>query len=103
MFGLTEKHVRLIVQAIAKYPDVEEALVFGSRAMGNYKEGSDVDIALKGTLKPSTCSDIFVDLNEYLPLLYKFDVVEYSQIREQPLKEHIDRYGKVLYQRPKSP
>jgi len=99
MFGLTEKHIHLIVQAIAKYPDVEEAVVFGSRAMGNYKPGSDVDIALKGTLKPDTCSDVFVELNEYLPLLYKFDVIEYSKIRELPFKEHIDRYGKALYTR----
>ena len=99
MFGLTEEEVWLIVQAIAKHPDVEEALVFGSRAMGNYKPGSDVDIALKGTLKSDTHADIFSELNEHLPLLYKFDVVEYSTIQEQPLKEHIDRYGKVLYRR----
>jgi len=89
----------MIIRAIAHHPDVEEALVFGSRAMGNYKPGSDVDIALKGKLDAETRSDIFVELNEYLPLLYKFDVVEYSSIVGQPLMETIDRHGKLLYQR----
>ncbi len=99
MFGLTERHIDLIVRATAQHPDVEEAIVFGSRAMGNYKPGSDVDIALKGNLNADTCSDIFVELNEYLPLPYKFDVLAYSSILEQPLVEHIDCYGKLLYKK----
>jgi predicted nucleotidyltransferase len=99
MFGLTGEDIHLIVQAIAKHSDVEEAVVFGSRAMGNYKPGSDVDIALKGALQSDTCSDVFAELNEHLPLLYKFDVVEYSQIQESALRKHIDHYGKVLYKR----
>lgn len=99
MFGLKHEHILLIQEAIAKYPDVEEAVVFGSRAIGNYKRGSDIDIALKGSLLPKTCSALFVELNEYLPVLYKFDVVEYAAIEDPCLKEHIDHWGKVLYQR----
>lgn len=99
MFGLKAKDIDLIVEILQRHPDVEEALVYGSRAMGNYKPGSDIDIVLKGKLKPETANEITVELNERLPLPYKFDVIAYSAISHKPLIEHIDRYGKVLYKR----
>jgi predicted nucleotidyltransferase len=47
-FGLTHSDLHAIKQVLAKYPQIEQAIIFGSRAKGNYKPGSDVDIALKG-------------------------------------------------------
>lgn len=99
MFGLRPKDINLIVKVLQLHLDVEEAVVFGSRAMGNYKPGSDVDIALKGNLHPDTCADIAIELNERIPLPYKFDVVVYDDISHEPFREHIDRYGKVLYKK----
>ena len=99
MFGLNARDLDLIIETLRRHPDIEDALVFGSRAMGNYKPGSDVDIALKGNLKPETLIDVAVELNERLPLPYKFDVVAYSTLSHQPLIEHIDQYGKILYKR----
>jgi predicted nucleotidyltransferase len=99
MFGLTPKDIDLIIKTLQRYPDVEEVVVYGSRAMGNYKPGSDVDIALKGKLLTGTAGDIFAELNERLPLPYKFDVIEYSTISLKSLIEHIDQYGKTLYKR----
>ena len=97
MFGLKPSGIDRIVEVLRHHPDVEEALIFGSRAMGNYKPGSDVDLALKGNLKSETCSEISIELNERLPLPYKFDVIAYSSLSHKPLIEHIDRYGKTLY------
>ena len=97
MFGLTPSDITLIIETLRRYPDVKEALVFGSRAMGNYKPGSDVDIALKGNLKPDTAMNIAVELNERLPLPYKFDIIAYSDLSHTPFIEHIDLYGKTLY------
>lgn len=99
MFGLKPDDITLIVEVLRRHLDVQEAIVFGSRAMGNYKPGSDVDIALKGNLSPETPCEISVELNERLPLPYKFDVVAYAAISHEPLAEHIDSYGKVLYKR----
>lgn len=102
MFGLNPSDINLVVNVLRRYPDVEEAIVFGSRAMGNYKPGSDVDIALKGNLMPDTSINIIIELNERLPLPYKFDILTYSDISHQPLLEHIDQHGKILYNRSKN-
>jgi predicted nucleotidyltransferase len=98
MFGLKDSDIELIVRVLRFHPDVKEALIFGSRAMGNYKPGSDVDIALKGNLDSETAINVSVELNERTPLPYKFDVLDYSSLSHSPLIEHIDQYGKVFYQ-----
>ena len=48
MYGLLERDLQYIMEAVRKYSEIEEVILFGSRAMGNYKEGSDVDLALVG-------------------------------------------------------
>lgn len=46
--GLSELDIEYIVGVIAKFREIKKAVVFGSRAKGNYKAGSDVDIAIYG-------------------------------------------------------
>ena len=99
MFGLTASDLALITAMFQKHLDVEEAIIYGSRAMGNYKPGSDVDIALKGTLSPNTLGEVYAELNERLPLPYQFDVLAYATLSLPSLIEHIDRYGQCLYKR----
>ncbi len=99
MFGLTASDLALITATLQKHLDVEEAIIYGSRAMGNYKPGSDVDIALKGMLAPETLGEVYAELNERLPLPYQFDVVAYAALSLPSLIEHIDRYGQRFYKR----
>jgi predicted nucleotidyltransferase len=47
-FGLEENDINIICSYLSKYPEIEKATIFGSRAKGNFKKGSDVDIALYG-------------------------------------------------------
>jgi predicted nucleotidyltransferase len=98
MFGLTVSDLQCITDVIRKHPEVEQALIFGSRAMGNFKPGSDIDIVLQGGLDENTALDISAELNEQTPLPYTFDVLAYSYITHLPLREHIDQYGQVFYQ-----
>ena len=99
-FGLTEKDIDLIRSAIAAHSEIEEVVVFGSRAMGNHKNGSDVDLAVKGNgVSLRTISRLGAQLNEELPLPYQFDVIDYASIDTPALKERIDFLGKVLFQR----
>ncbi len=48
MFGLSDKHLEEIIAVISSFAEVNESLIFGSRAIGNFKKGSDVDIVIKG-------------------------------------------------------
>ncbi len=82
-----------IKEVIKSFPNVTEAILFGSRALGREKRGSDVDIALKGAVDLNTLSSVAHRLNEETNLPYFFDVVVYDSIKNDALKEHIDRYG----------
>ncbi len=101
-FGFKIGDLDLIITVIQKYPQIEQAIVFGSRAKGNYKTGSDVDIALKGDIDWEIVSNLNNDLNEETTLPYMFDVLDYNSIDNIALREHIDRIGVVFYEREKA-
>lgn len=85
------------MKAVRNYPEIEEMVILGSRAMGNYKRGSNVDIALKGRNISRTILIRFsYDLNEEYPLL-TFDVINYGDILNEELRKHIDEVGKTIY------
>jgi len=94
MFGLQEQDIKAIKKAIRTFDDIECAIIFGSRALGKYKKGSDVEIALKGK---HLCDKTVVGLNELLneiyPLPYYFDILHYDKISNDQLKVHIDTHG----------
>ena len=96
-FGLKFGDLAAIIQVLQKYPEIEEAIIFGSRAKGNYKNGSDIDIALKGNINSATLSNCKFILDEETLLPYMFDVLDYNQLKNEELKSHIDRVGVVVY------
>jgi type I restriction enzyme S subunit len=96
-FGLTDEQICQIQEILANYPAISGAVVFGSRAMGNYKEASDVDIALKGDVTSSMVADVKYALDEETYLPFFFDVIAYGIIDNDKLKQHIDKYGVSLY------
>jgi len=99
-FGLSEKDVATIIETLSREPHVDKAYIFGSRAKGNYKNGSDVDIALKGNeLNFDDISRISYWLNEETQMPYQFDVLNYHTIKEPALTAHIDRVGVEFYSR----
>lgn len=76
---------------------ISKAIIYGSRAMGNYREGSDIDLTLLGDVDHRTLARIageFDDSN----IPYTVDLSAYDKICNQNLKEHINRVGKVFYQ-----
>ncbi|MBN2089227.1 nucleotidyltransferase domain-containing protein [candidate division KSB1 bacterium] len=99
-FGLKSADLKLLTTIIRAFPEVDQAIIFGSRAMGNYKNGSDVDIALKGeTISHEIVTQINYQLNEELPLPYFFDVVHFESIENQDLINHINQYGQIFFNR----
>lgn len=103
-FGLRQQDIAEIIDTLKQYPAIEEAIIFGSRAKGNYKKGSDIDIALKGeSLEYDMISALSFYLNEESSLPYYFDVVHFEEISEKKLTEHINRVGCLFYSRNDSP
>lgn len=101
-FGLLDSDLEAILRILKDHSTVEKAYIFGSRAKGNYKNGSDVDLALKGSeLDFDTISQISYLLNEETNMPYKFDVLNYHTIQEPDLVVHIDRVGVEVFQRKK--
>lgn len=97
-FGFKKGDLENILAVLQKEKAVEQAIIFGSRAKGNYKNGSDVDIALKGkNLTDQAATHITSMLNEETLMPYKFDVLNYNTIRNKDLVEHIDGAGKIFY------
>lgn len=92
-FGLIDRYVQTIRDIVYNNPAVKQAVVFGSRAKGNYRSGSDVDIALYGNLSHSDAGHIQYRLNEETKIPLFFDVVVYNLLENQSIKEHIDRVG----------
>lgn len=101
-FGLLDADMEAIAFVLGQEPRVEKAFIFGSRAKGNYRNGSDIDLALQGEdLDFNTISRISYQLNEETNMPYKFDVLNYRSIKEPTLIEHIDRVGIGFYSRGK--
>ena len=97
--GLSDKDLKELTVVFKKFPDVQEAVLFGSRAMGSFKPGSDVDIALKGRVTLPITAQIKALLEEESAMPYIFDIVDYHTIETPAFKEHIDKHGKSIYKR----
>ncbi len=96
-YGLPEEHIKIILDYIARHSEIEEAVLFGSRALGTYKPGSDVDIALKGNQVDSfLAAHLKSEIEEETCLPYFFDFVAYSKLSHKDLIKHVDEYGVVL-------
>ncbi len=97
-FGLRPDDMETILDTLRQYPEVTEAVLFGSRAKGNHKRGSDVDIALKGEqLTHRNVAAISDFLNEETIMPYHFDLLNYHTISSPDLLAHIDRVGVIFY------
>lgn len=98
-YGLNDDIIQKIQQVFSEFPQVEEVILYGSRANGNFKPGSDIDLTVKGeNLNLSLLSKISFRLDDlYLP--QTFDLSLYSQIENPDLIDHIKRVGITFYAR----
>ena len=90
MYGLKEKELKELKQILSN-KHIGKAILFGSRAKGNYSVGSDVDLAVIGNEK-----ELSDALNEESHLVYYFDIVNLEKIHNKKLIKHIERVGKVI-------
>lgn len=99
MFGIKNHIIEMILSEISKHKEICDIVIFGSRAKGNFKKGSDIDLAIKG-------KDVAFDLvtglktkfNQKMSIPYHVDIVHYESISNSDLIDHIDRVGVSLFQ-----
>ncbi len=98
-YGLTQEIIEKISNVYARFPEVEKVVLYGSRAKGNYKNGSDIDFTLYGTaLTPDLRANIAMALDD-LMLPYTIDLSFFDELENAELREHIKRVGKVFYEK----
>ena len=98
-FGLEQHIIDKMIAVFEQNPKVDKAFVFGSRAKGNYRPDSDIDIALKG---PDLNTDDIIAMSvafEEKGITHKIDLINYNTIKEPELKDNIDRVGIEFYSR----
>lgn len=97
--GLNQNIINQINNIFAKYPQIKKVMLYGSRAKGNYKKGSDIDLSMFGEdLTYKIQLDVFDDLDELL-LPYKIDLSVFDYLDNANLRDHIERVGVVFYER----
>lgn len=96
-FGIKDSLLKEIISILKKYPKVERAYIFGSRARGDYTKVSDIDIAVEGQNIESELLNFIEDEFFYLNTALEFDLVNLSQINKAPLQDNILKEGVKIY------
>ena len=96
-FGLKASIISQIIDVFSNYPDIEKVVIYGSRAKGNFRNGSDIDLTLVGdNLTYELLNRIETQLDN-LMLVYTIDLSLFKYIDSPELIDHINRVGKVFY------
>lgn len=99
MFGLKDQHSQKIRAIFSSYNQIEKVLVYGSRAIGNYRNNSDIDLSLIGN---KIDFDILLKIENQLDdllLPYEIDLSIYHKIENSDLIDHINRVGIIFYEK----
>jgi len=98
-FGLSKIQLQLILGVINNFEEIEKVLIFGSRAKGTNRPGSDINLALIGDKLNSLLVNRVSSALDDLPLPYMFDLINYHEINNEFLKKKVDDEGKLFYKR----
>lgn len=96
--GLPAHAVARMQAIFAAHPSIEQVILFGSRAKGNYKRGSDIDLAVFGPCTGSELGTIAWELDDLL-LPWEIDLIPFESISNPDLREHIARVGQTFHSR----
>lgn len=97
-FGLRDDIIEKISEIFRANPAVEEVIIYGSRANGNFKASSDIDLTMKGNLSLEEMNKISWQLDD-LMLPYTVDLSIFEHIRQADLLDHIRRVGITFYKK----
>jgi predicted nucleotidyltransferase len=96
--GLSPKTIHALEGVFKQFDAIDKVVLYGSRALGTHKPGSDIDLALFGkNVTPDLIASIAILIDDLL-LPYTLDLTAYDLIDNLALREHIDRVGIELFQ-----
>ena len=97
-FGLSDTVIEELQDIFKRHVNIKKVLIFGSRSKGNYRAGSDIDLAVIGdNLDYNQMLDIICEIED-LELLYSVDLLDYQKKKGTPIGDHIDRVGQIFYE-----
>ena len=98
-YGLPDRTLKTLNSIFRKYPDIKQVILYGSRAKGNYRNGSDIDLTIK-PIENFNFNNLLRISNDFddSDMPYFVDVSVYDKLSNSDLKAHIDRAGKVLWE-----
>ena len=97
-FGLSDTVIKELQDVFRHYDNIEKVLIFGSRSKGNYRAGSDIDLAVIGKgIDYNQLLSILCEIDD-LELLYSVDLLDYQKKKGTPIGDHIDRVGQIFYE-----
>lgn len=98
-YGLTDIELQKLTVVLSSAENVKKAILYGSRAKGNYKTFSDIDITLVGdSLSRRDLNAVSRALDDLL-LPYQIDLSLYDTLKNEDLIEHINHYGVEIFVR----
>lgn len=92
--GIRQQVIDEII-AFAQKNNVEKVILFGSRARGDFKERSDIDLAFRG----GNSSSFILDVDEDTTTLLEFDIIDLDKPIQQELLESIRQEGVLIYEK----
>ncbi len=97
-FGLSDTVIRELQDVFRRHANIEKVLIFGSRSKGNYRAGSDIDLAVVGQgIDYNQLLAIQCEIDD-LELLYSIDLLDYQKEKGTPIGDHIDRVAQIFYE-----
>ena len=97
-FGLSDTVITELQDVFRRHANIEKVLIFGSRSKGNYRAGSDIDLAVVGKdIDYNLLLTLQCEIDD-LEMLYSIDLLDYQKQKGTPIGDHIDRVGQVFYE-----
>lgn len=96
-YGLSESTLERLTGVFKAFPEIEKVVIYGSRAKGNHKPGSDIDLTLHGVMVTQRKCDEVADSIDELLLPYTVDLSVFANLNHPEIEAHIARVGLELY------
>ncbi len=95
--GVPEKSLNMLLAIFKNFDFIDKVVIYGSRAKGNYRPGSDIDLAVfSATMTFSDQMRLELEIDDLL-MPYSVDLLHYEKLTSENLIEHITRMGVLLY------